>query len=86
MAWFNIGTLGRIPRGGAYRVRTPDGDVTVFRSESDELSAWRQRHDTPQTQHYKVRLDESEVLLFVPTTPSTSSTWANARAGSTPRA
>jgi nitrite reductase (NADH) small subunit len=41
--WIEVGTLDEIPRLGARVVRTPDGDIAVFRTEDDELFALRDR-------------------------------------------
>ena len=37
--WIEIGTLDDIPRLGARVVRTPSGDIAVFRTEDDEVFA-----------------------------------------------
>ena len=41
--WIEVGTLDEIPRLGARVVRTPLGDIAVFRTESDDLFALRDR-------------------------------------------
>jgi len=37
--WIEIGALNDIPRLGSRVVRTPGGDIAVFRTESDEVFA-----------------------------------------------
>ena len=39
--WIEIGTLADIPKQGARVVRTPDGDIAVFRTLDDEVFALR---------------------------------------------
>lgn len=39
MDWLDIGTLEDVPRRGARVVRTPRGEIAVFRTGSDELFA-----------------------------------------------
>ncbi len=41
--WVQVGTLAAIPRAGARVVRTPLGDVAVFRTAQDEVFALRDR-------------------------------------------
>ena len=41
--WIEVGTLDEIPRLGARVVRTPDGDIAVFRTEDDEVFALRDK-------------------------------------------
>ena len=41
--WLEIGEFDTIPPLGARTVRTPDGDVAVFRTASDALFALRDR-------------------------------------------
>lgn len=41
--WIEIGKLGDIPRLGARVVRTPDGDIAIFRTASDEVFALRDK-------------------------------------------
>ncbi len=39
--WIEIGAVEDIPRLGARVVRTPDGDIAVFRNADDEIFALR---------------------------------------------
>jgi nitrite reductase (NADH) small subunit len=41
--WLDIGTLNDIPRQGARVVRTPQGDIAVFRTIDDEVFALRDK-------------------------------------------
>lgn len=41
--WIEVGALAAIPRLGARVVRTPRGDVAVFRTAADEVFALRDR-------------------------------------------
>lgn len=41
--WIEIGTLADIPKQGARVVRTPDGDIAVFRTLDDDVFALRDR-------------------------------------------
>ena len=41
--WIDIGPISDIPRQGARVVRTPDGDIAVFRTADDEIFALRDR-------------------------------------------
>jgi nitrite reductase (NADH) small subunit len=41
--WIEIGTLADIPKQGARVVRTPGGDIAVFRTADDEVFALRDR-------------------------------------------
>lgn len=41
--WLEVGRLEDIPRLGARVVRTPDGDIAVFRTAGDEVFALRDR-------------------------------------------
>ena len=41
--WIEIGALDAIPRLGARVVRTPDGEVALFRTADDEVFALRDR-------------------------------------------
>ena len=38
-SWIEIGALDDIPRLGSRVVRTPSGNIAVFRTESDEVFA-----------------------------------------------
>jgi nitrite reductase (NADH) small subunit len=37
--WVNVGTINAIPRRGSRIVRTPQGDVALFRTEDDRIFA-----------------------------------------------
>ncbi|HEB98974.1 MAG TPA: nitrite reductase (NAD(P)H) small subunit, partial [Thiotrichales bacterium] len=39
--WLEVGPIDEIPRQGARVVRTPDGDIAVFRTLEDEIFALR---------------------------------------------
>lgn len=41
--WIEVGLLEEIPRLGARVVRTPEGDIAVFRNAEDEVFALRDR-------------------------------------------
>ena len=41
MSWLEIGSLDDIPRLGARVVRTPQGDIAVFRTLDDQVFALR---------------------------------------------
>lgn len=41
--WTEIGRIDDIPRQGARVIRTPQGDVAVFRTAADEVFALRDR-------------------------------------------
>lgn len=41
--WIEVGALDDIPRLGARVVRTPDGDIAVFRTADDRVFALRDR-------------------------------------------
>jgi len=41
--WVEIGTLQDIPRLGARVVKTPDGDIAVFRAADDKVFALRDK-------------------------------------------
>ena len=41
--WIEVGAVAEIPRQGARVVRTPDGDIAVFRTADDEIFALRDR-------------------------------------------
>lgn len=41
--WVRVGALDAVPRAGARVVRTPVGDVAVFRTAQDEVFALRDR-------------------------------------------
>jgi len=43
MEWQQVGRLDDIPKLGARVVRTPDGDVALFRTADDQLFALRNR-------------------------------------------
>jgi len=43
MEWQQVGRLDDIPKLGARVVRTPDGDVALFRTADDQLFALRDR-------------------------------------------
>jgi len=42
-SWIDIGQLVDIPKQGARVVRTPDGDIAVFRTLDDDVFALRDR-------------------------------------------
>lgn len=39
MSWTEVGPLGEIPQKGSRVIITPEGDVAVFRTSSDEIFA-----------------------------------------------
>jgi nitrite reductase (NADH) small subunit len=41
--WIEVGRIEDIPRLGARVVRTPDGDIAVFRNADDEIFALRDK-------------------------------------------
>lgn len=41
--WIDVGEVADIPQRGARVVRTPDGDIAVFRTADDEVFALRDR-------------------------------------------
>ena len=41
--WIEIGSVDDIPKQGARVVRTPQGDIAVFRTATDEIFALRDR-------------------------------------------
>ncbi len=41
--WLEVGPIDEIPRQGARVVRTPDGDIAVFRTLEDEIFALRDK-------------------------------------------
>lgn len=43
LGWLEIGRLDEIPAAGARVVRTPQGDIAVFRTADDEVFALRDR-------------------------------------------
>jgi len=43
MQWIEIGNLSDIPRRGARVVESPQGDIAVFRTASDEVFALRDK-------------------------------------------
>ena len=43
MQWIEIGTVSDIPRRGARVVKSPAGDVAIFRTGNDEIYALRDR-------------------------------------------
>ncbi len=43
MPWIDIGSLSDIPRRGARVVKTPKGDIAVFRTGNDEVYALHDR-------------------------------------------
>ncbi len=41
--WIEVGNVSDIPKLGARVVRTPDGDIAVFRTANDEIFALRDK-------------------------------------------
>ena len=42
--WIEVGTISDIPKDGARVVKTPLGDIAVFRNMQDEIFALRRFH------------------------------------------
>ena len=41
--WIDVGAVAEIPRRGARRIGTPDGDIAVFRTGDGEIFALRDK-------------------------------------------